>query len=49
MNPFVITLILLDFLAGVWYLSHGQPNLGWLWISYGAGNIILLRIAGGNL
>ena len=45
MNPFVVTLIVLDVLAGFWYIKHNQLDMGLLWLTYGLGNIFLLRLA----
>lgn len=46
-NPFVMLLVILDTFAGLWYLWHNSPYLGWLWISYAVGNLLLLKIAEG--
>lgn len=46
MNLFALAIVVLDFLAGGYYIYTGSPWMGWLWITYGAGNIILMKIAG---
>ena len=46
MNWFAITICILDFLAGSYYIYRGDPWMGLLWLTYGIGNIILIKIAG---
>jgi hypothetical protein len=46
MNWFAVTICVLDFLAGSYYVHRGELWMGLLWIVYGIGNVILLKIAG---
>ena len=46
MNWFAVSICVLDFLAGSYYIAKGEPLMGWLWLTYGVGNVLLIKIAG---